>query len=226
MDPPRVESLEAVLQCKKAGIKPIMITGDHVITATSIAKKIGIFEENDLYLEGQKLDLLNNHELDEILPRVSVYARVAPEHKIRIVEAWQRKGKVVAMTGDGVNDAPALKQSDIGVAMGITGNEVAKDAANMILMDDNFSTIVHAIIIGRNVYEHLKNSIYYLLSGNFAGILCVLLASLFILPTPFYPAHLLFMNLITDSLPAIAIGMKKNDQNVLKYPPKKKLNLF
>ena len=192
MDPPRVESLEAVLQCKKAGIKPIMITGDHVITATSIAKKIGIFEENDLYIEGQKLDLLNNHELDEILPRVSVYARVAP------------------------------KQSDIGVAMGITGSEVAKDAANMILMDDNFSTIVHAIIIGRNVYEHLKNSIYYLLSGNFAGILCVLLASLFILPTPFFPAHLLFMNLITDSLPAIAIGMKKNDQNVLKYPPKKR----
>ena len=225
MDPPRVESLEAVLQCKKAGIKPIMITGDHVITATSIAKKIGIFEENDLYLEGQKLDLLNNHELDEFLPRVSVYARVAPEHKIRIVEAWQRKGKVVAMTGDGVNDAPALKQSDIGVAMGITGNEVTKDAANMILTDDNFSTIVHAII-GRNVYEHLKNSIYYLLSGNFAGILCVLLASLFILPTPFYPAHLLFMNLITDSLPAIAIGMERNDQNVLKYPPKKKMNLF
>lgn len=144
MDPPRVE---AVLQCKKAGIKPIMITGDHVITATSIAKKIGIFEENDLYLEDQKLDLLSNHELDEILPRVSVYARVAPEHKIRIVEAWQRKGKVVAMTGDGVNDALALKQSDIGVAMGINGNEVAKDAANMILTDDNFSTIVHAIII-------------------------------------------------------------------------------
>lgn len=211
MDPPRVESLEAVLQCKKAGIKPIMITGDHVITATIIAKKIDIFEENDLCLGGQKLDLLNNHELDEILPRVSVYARVAPEHKIRIVEAWQRKGKVVAMTGDGVNDAPALKQSDIGVAMGITGSEVAKDAANMILMDDNFSTIVHAIIIGRNVYEHLKNSIYYLLSRNFAGILCVLLASLFILPTPFFPAHLLFMNLITDSLPAIAIGIKKND---------------
>ena len=222
MDPPRIESLEAVLQCKKAGIKPIMITGDHVITATSIAKKIGIFEENDLYLEGQKLDLLSNHELDEILPRVSVYARVAPEHKIRIVEAWQRKDKVVAMTGDGVNDAPALKQSDIGVAMGITGSEVAKDAANMILTDDNFSTIVHAIIIGRNVYEHLKNSIYYLLSGNFAGILCVLFASLFILPTPFYPAHLLFMNLITDSLPAIAIGMEKNDQDVLKYPPRKK----
>lgn len=219
MDPPRVE---AVLQCKKAGIKPIMITGDHVITATSIAKKIGIFEENDLYLEDQKLDLLSNHELDEILPRVSVYARVAPEHKIRIVEAWQRKGKVVAMTGDGVNDALALKQSDIGVAMGINGNEVAKDAANMILTDDNFSTIVRAIIIGRNVYEHLKNSIYYLLSGNFAGILYVLLASLFILPTPFYPAHLLFMNLITDSLPAIAIRIEKNDQNVLKYPPRKK----
>lgn len=160
MDPPRVESQEAVLQCKKAGIKPIMITGDHIITAKSIARKIGIFEENDLCLEGQKLDLLNNSELDEILPRISVYARVAPEHKIRIVEAWQRKGKVVAMTGDGVNDAPALKQSDIGVAMGITGSEVAKDAANMILTDDNFSTIVHAIIIGRNVYEHLKNSIY------------------------------------------------------------------
>ena len=197
-----------------------MITGDHVVTARSIAKKIGIFEEGDLCLEGSALAAMSEEELDEKLPHISVYARVAPEHKIRIVKAWQKRGDIVAMTGDGVNDAPALKQSDIGVAMGITGTEVSKDAANMILTDDNFSTIVKAVITGRNVYRNIKNSIRYLLSGNFAGILCVLSCSILMLPTPFYPVHLLFMNLITDSLPAIAIGMEASRNDVLKEKPR------
>ena len=212
MDPPRIESQDAVAKCKIAGIKPIMITGDHVVTARAIATQIGIYEDGDFVLDG--------NELDEKLPHISVYARVAPEHKIRIVKAWQKRGDIVAMTGDGVNDAPALKQSDIGVAMGITGTEVSKDAASMILTDDNFSTIVKAVITGRNVYRNIKNSINYLLSGNFAGILCVFIASLLLLPTPFFPVHLLFMNLITDSLPAIAIGMETGKNGVLKEKPR------
>ena len=220
MDPPRAESRDAVEKCKIAGIKPIMITGDHVVTARSIAKKIGIFEEGDLCIEGKKLDTMTDSELDELLPKISVYARVAPEHKIRIVNAWQRRGDIVAMTGDGVNDAPALKQSDIGVAMGITGTEVSKDAAGMILTDDNFSTIVKAVITGRNVYRNIKNSINYLLSGNFAGVLCVFSATLLMLPSPFYPVHLLFMNLITDSLPAIAIGVEESKNDVLHEKPR------
>ncbi|RHR20284.1 cation-translocating P-type ATPase [Coprobacillus sp. AM29-13] len=220
MDPPRIESQDAVAKCKIAGIKPIMITGDHVVTARVIATQIGIYEDGDLSIEGYELDKMSEEELDEKLPHISVYARVAPEHKIRIVKAWQKRGDIVAMTGDGVNDAPALKQSDIGVAMGIIGTEVSKDAASMILTDDNFSTIVKAVITGRNVYRNIKNSINYLLSGNFAGILCVFIASLLLLPTPFFPVHLLFMNLITDSLPAIAIGMETGKNGVLKEKPR------
>lgn len=222
MDPPRLESKNAVSKCKMAGIKPIMITGDHIITATSIAKEIGIFEDGDICLEGKELETMSDSTLDEILPKVSVYARVAPEHKIRIVEAWQKRNEIVAMTGDGVNDAPALKQSDIGVAMGITGTEVSKDAASMILTDDNFSTIVKAVITGRNVYANIKNSITYLLSGNFSAILAVVFTSLALLPTPFMAVHLLFINLITDSLPAIAIGMEKGKDDVLKQKPRKR----
>lgn len=222
MDPPRLESKDAVTKCKMAGIKPIMITGDHIITATSIAKEIGIFEDGDICLEGKELETMSDAALDEILPKVSVYARVAPEHKIRIVEAWQKRNEIVAMTGDGVNDAPALKQSDIGVAMGITGTEVSKDAASMILTDDNFSTIVKAVITGRNVYANIKNSITYLLSGNFSAILAVVFTSLAFLPTPFMAVHLLFINLITDSLPAIAIGMEKGKDDVLKQKPRKR----
>lgn len=220
MDPPREESYEAVKNCKIAGIKPIMITGDHVITATSIAKQIGIYNDGDICLEGRNLEDMNDAQLDAQLSNVSVYARVAPEHKIRIVKAWQKRGDIVAMTGDGVNDAPALKQSDIGVAMGITGSEVSKDAASMILMDDNFSTIVKAIITGRNVYSNIKNAITYLLSGNFAAIICVLITSFAILPTPFLAVHLLFINLITDSLPAIAIGMEKGSDDILRQQPR------
>lgn len=222
MDPPRLESKNAVSKCKMAGIKPIMITGDHIITATSIAKEIGIFEDGDICLEGKELETMSDSALDEIIPKVSVYARVAPEHKIRIVEAWQKRNEIVAMTGDGVNDAPALKQSDIGVAMGITGTEVSKDAASMILTDDNFSTIVKAVITGRNVYANIKNSITYLLSGNFSAILAVVFTSLALLPTPFMAVHLLFINLITDSLPAIAIGMEKGKDDVLKQKPRKR----
>lgn len=220
MDPPREESKQAVQDCRIAGIKPIMITGDHKVTARSIASAIGIYEENDICLEGAQLIDMSEQELDAILPSVSVYARVAPEHKIRIVDAWQRRGNIVAMTGDGVNDAPALKQADIGIAMGITGTEVSKDAASMILMDDNFATIVKAVATGRNIYANIRNAIKYLLSGNLSGILCVLCASLFALPVPFMPVHLLFINLISDSLPAIAIGMEKSTKNILQEKPR------
>ena len=221
IDPPRKESAAAVRDCKIAGIKPIMITGDHVVTATSIAKSIGIYQEGDICLEGSALETMDEDTLTEQLPNISVYARVAPEHKIRIVKAWQKRGEIVAMTGDGVNDAPALKQSDIGVAMGITGSEVSKDAAGMILTDDNFATIVKAIVAGRNVYANIKHSITYLLSGNFSAILCVLYTSFAVLPTPFLPVHLLFINLVTDSLPAIAIGMEHATTTMLHQPPRK-----
>ena len=220
MDPPRLESKEAVAQCKKAGIKPIMITGDHVLTAQSIAQEIGIYQEGDQSLSGNELEKMDEAQLDQVLSKVSVYARVSPEHKIRIVKAWQKKGAIVAMTGDGVNDAPALKQSDIGVAMGITGTEVSKDAASMILTDDNFATIIKAVLTGRNVYTNIKNAITYLLSGNFSAILAVVFCSIFQLPNPFMAIHLLFINLVTDSLPAIAIGMEKGSADVLNEKPR------
>lgn len=220
MDPPRVESKDAVENCQNAGIIPIMITGDHKVTARSIARSIGIYHDGDVCLEGMELDAMADDELDEQLEHIRVYARVAPEHKIRIVKAWQRKGNIVAMTGDGVNDAPALKQSDIGIAMGITGTEVSKDAASMILTDDNFATIVKAVATGRNIYANIKNAIIYLLSGNLSGIICVLAASLLGLPVPFLPVHLLFINLVTDSLPAIAIGMERSTKDVLKDKPR------
>lgn len=220
MDPPREESGQAVLEAKGAGIKPIMITGDHKITATAIAKQIGIFEEGDLAVTGQELDAMSREELDQILGEISVYARVSPENKIRIVDAWQRRGSITAMTGDGVNDAPALKKADIGVAMGITGTEVSKDAAAMILTDDNFATIIKAVANGRNVYRNIRNAIKFLLSGNIAGILSVLYTSLAALPVPFAPVHLLFINLLTDSLPAIAIGMEPAEKELLSEPPR------
>ncbi|TDT50297.1 MULTISPECIES: calcium-translocating P-type ATPase, PMCA-type [Clostridiaceae] len=220
MDPPRAESAEAVRSCINAGIKPVMITGDHKITASAIAKQIGILKDESEAMEGHELENISDEELMERVEKISVYARVSPEHKIRIVRAWQNKGNVVAMTGDGVNDAPALKQADIGIAMGITGTEVAKDAASMILTDDNFSTIVKAISNGRSIYENIKNSIKFLLSGNTAGILSVLYASLLALPVPFAPVHLLFINLITDSLPAIAIGLEPHNENIMNEKPR------
>lgn len=220
IDPPRLESKKAVEDCKLAGIKPIMITGDHKITASAIAKEIGILQTNDIALEGLEVDKLSDEELDKKLEHISVYARVSPEHKIRIVNAWQKKGKIVAMTGDGVNDAPALKQADIGIAMGITGTEVSKDAASMILTDDNFATIVKSVANGRSIYANIKNSIKFLLSGNLSGILTVLYASLTALPVPFAAVHLLFINLLTDSLPAIAIGMENSKKDLLNEKPR------
>ena len=220
IDPPRVESAEAVKDCIMAGIKPIMITGDHKITASAIAKQIGILQEGDMAVTGLELDKMSDEELNKKLSHISVYARVSPENKIRIVDAWQNKGKIVAMTGDGVNDAPALKQADIGIAMGITGTEVSKDAASMILTDDNFATIVKSITNGRNVYRNIKNSIKFLLSGNMSGIIAVLYASIMNLSVPFAPVHLLFINLLTDSLPAIAIGMEKSSKDLLKDKPR------
>lgn len=222
MDPPREESRDAVEACIKAGIRPVMITGDHQITAVAIAKKIGIMTEGAIAIDGEKLDDMSDEELESLVEKVSVYARVSPEHKIRIVKAWQKRGNIVAMTGDGVNDAPALRQADIGVAMGITGTEVAKDAASVVLMDDNFVTIVHAVENGRNVYANIQKAIKFLLSGNTAGILSVLYASLLSLPVPFAPVHLLFINLLTDSLPAISLGLNPHSSQVMEDKPRPK----
>lgn len=220
MDPPREESMTAVAECIDAGIKPVMITGDHKVTASAIARKIGILKDDSEACEGSLLDDMSDEELREHVENISVYARVSPEHKIRIVRAWQDKGNIVAMTGDGVNDAPALKQADIGVAMGITGSEVSKDAAAMVLTDDNFATIVKAVENGRNVYKNIKNSIQFLLSGNFGAILTVLYASVLALPVPFAPVHLLFINLLTDSLPAIALGLEPHSKELMNEKPR------
>lgn len=220
MDPPREESKAAVADCIRAGIKPIMITGDHKVTAAAIAKRIGILKDESEACEGSVIDNMSDEELMDFVDGISVYARVSPEHKIRIVRAWQNKGNIVAMTGDGVNDAPALKQADIGVAMGITGSEVSKDAAAMVLTDDNFATIIKAVENGRNVYKNIKGSIQFLLSGNFGGILAVLYASLAGLPVPFAPVHLLFINLLTDSLPAIALGLEPHTKAVMDEKPR------
>lgn len=220
MDPPRVESRTAVANARRAGIRPVMITGDHKITATAVAEKIGLYRKGDLAVTGSELDSMDEEQLSQSLNRISVFARVSPQHKIRIVRAWQSRGHIVAMTGDGVNDAPALKKSDIGVAMGITGTEVSKDAASMILTDDNFATIIKAVANGRNVYRNIRHAIQFLLSGNMAGILSVLYTSLMALPMPFAPVHLLFINLLTDSLPAIAIGMEPQEEGLLDQPPR------
>ena len=220
MDPPREESAQAVAECIRAGIKPIMITGDHKITAAAIAKRIGILKDESEACEGSEIDNLSDEELKDFVEGISVYARVSPEHKIRIVRAWQEKGNIVSMTGDGVNDAPALKQADIGVAMGITGSEVSKDAASMVLTDDNFATIIKAVENGRNVYKNIKGSIQFLLSGNFGGILAVLYAAITGLPVPFAPVHLLFINLLTDSLPAIALGLEPHTKAVMDEKPR------
>lgn len=220
MDPPRQESKEAVADCIRAGIRPIMITGDHKVTAAAIAKRIGILKEEAEACEGAVIEGMSDEELRDFVDGISVYARVSPEHKIRIVRAWQEKGNIVSMTGDGVNDAPALKQADIGVAMGITGSEVSKDAAAMVLTDDNFATIIKAVENGRNIYRNIKNAIQFLLSGNFAAILAVLYASAAGLPVPFAPVHLLFINLLTDSLPAIALGLEPHSRDVMEERPR------
>ena len=219
-DPPREESKAAVAECISAGIKPIMITGDHKLTAVAIAKEIGIYKPGDLAMDGNELNNISDDALSAKLDRISVYARVSPEHKIRIVDLWQKKDMVVAMTGDGVNDAPALKKADVGVAMGITGTEVSKDAASMILADDNFATIVKAVANGRCIYNNIKNAIKFLLAGNAAAIIVVLLTTIFDLPLPFMPVHLLFINLLTDSLPALALCMEPMQSGVMKEKPR------
>ena len=220
MDPPREESIAAVARAKKAGIRTVMITGDHKVTAVAIAKKIGIFNDGDLAVTGLELDKMSDEELEQKIEKISVYARVSPENKIRIVNAWQKKDHIVSMTGDGVNDAPALKKADIGVAMGITGTEVSKDAASMILADDNFATIIKAVANGRTVFENIKNAIMYLLSGNLSAIITVLFASIGGFSVPFIAVQLLFINLVTDSLPALAIGVGPGAPDVLDRKPR------
>ena len=220
MDPPREESVEAVARAKKAGIRTVMITGDHKVTAVAIAKKIGIFNDGDIAVTGLELDKMSDEELEQKIEKISVYARVSPENKIRIVNAWQKKDKIVSMTGDGVNDSPALKKADIGVAMGITGTEVSKDAASMILADDNFATIIKAVANGRTVFENIKNAIMYLLSGNLSAIITVLFASIGGFSVPFIAVQLLFINLVTDSLPALAIGMEPGAPDILDGKPR------
>lgn len=220
-DPLRPESKAAVAAARGAGIRPVMITGDHPVTAASIARKAGILEPGGLVVTGPELEKMEDKELLEKLDRIDVYARVTPTHKLRIVEAWQAKGQITAMTGDGVNDGPALKTADIGIAMGKSGTQVSREAAAMILADDHFSTIIQAVANGRNVYRNIKNAIGFLLSGNMAGIFCVLYATLAGLPMPFLPVHLLFINLVTDSLPALAIGMEPPEEGLLRQPPRK-----
>ncbi len=220
IDPLRDETAPAVSDCKKAGIKTIMITGDHKVTAKTIASQCGIYNEGDLVFTGKEIDGMSDEELSSKLEKITVYARVSPENKIRIVELWQKKNKIVAMTGDGVNDAPALKKADVGIAMGITGTQVSKDAASMILTDDNFATIIKSVVNGRNIYNNIKNAVGFLISGNMAGIITVLYTSVLSLPIPFAPVHLLFINLLTDSLPALAISAEKAAKDLVKEKPR------
>ena len=222
IDPPRKEAKVAVETCKKAGIRPIMITGDHVVTATAIAKELGIYNDGDQSITGVMLDRMNDSELDENVENISVYARVSPENKIRIVKAWQRKGKVVSMTGDGVNDAPALKAADIGCAMGITGTDVAKGAADMILTDDNFSTIVAAVREGRGIYANIKKVVGFLLGTNIGEVITVFTAMMLWHQSPFLSIQLLWINLVTDSLPAIALGMEPVEDDIMEQPVRHK----
>ncbi len=222
IDPPRPEAKEAVAVCRKAGIKPVMITGDHVITASAIARELGILLDGDRAITGAELDAMSEEELDQQVEHISVYARVSPENKIRIVKAWQKKGQVVSMTGDGVNDAPALKAADIGCAMGITGTDVAKGAADMTLTDDNFATIVDAVKEGRGIYSNIKKVVGFLLGTNISEVIVVFLAMCIWQISPFISIQLLWINLIGDSLPAIALGMEKLEPDVMDHKPRAK----
>ena len=220
IDPPREEATEAVKLCGKAGVRVVMITGDHKLTATWVAKELGILKEGDLALTGSELDKLNDEEFATIVEKVSVYSRTAPEHKTRIVEALKKRGNIVAMTGDGINDAPALKKSDIGIAMGITGTDVTKEASDMILADDNFATIVAAVYEGRGIFENIRKYLTYLLSANIGEILIMAAAGLVALPLPLLAKHLLFVNLATDGLPALALGTDPPDPLIMEKPPR------
>ena len=222
IDPPRPEAKAAVAVCRQAGIKPVMITGDHVVTASAIARELGILQEGDRAITGAELDAMSEEELDRQVERISVYARVSPENKIRIVKAWQKKDQIVSMTGDGVNDAPALKAADIGCAMGITGTDVAKGAADMTLTDDNFATIVDAVREGRGIYANIRKVVGFLLGTNIGEVLTVFFAMILWRKTPLLSMQLLWINLVTDSLPAIALGMEAVEPDVMDHPPKPK----
>ena len=222
IDPPRPEAKAAVATCRQAGIKPVMITGDHVVTASAIAKELGILGDGDKAITGAQLDAMTEEQLDQEVEHISVYARVSPENKIRIVKAWQRKGQVVSMTGDGVNDAPALKAADIGCAMGITGTDVAKGAADMTLTDDNFATIVDAVREGRGIYANIKKVVGFLLGTNIGEVLTVFFAMILWHKTPLLSMQLLWINLVTDSLPAISLGMEAVEADVMDHKPKPK----
>jgi Ca2+-transporting ATPase len=231
IDPPRTEAVKAVELAKQVGMTSIMITGDHRLTAIAIAKEMGIYKEGNLALTGEELDRLSDEEFEKQVERVTVYARVSPFHKLRIVEAWKKKGHVVAMTGDGVNDAPALKRSDIGIAMGITGTDVTKEASDLVLADDNFATIVKAIELGRWIYDNIKKYLTYLLQANLVEIAVMSIGALLILrfmgfsgetALPLLPAHILYINLATDGLPALALGFSPADPDLMKRPPRPK----
>jgi len=228
-DPPRPEASEAVAMCVEAGMKPVMVTGDHLSTAVAIAREVGIYREGDLAISGAELEKLSDEELDKKVEKISVYARVTPYHKLRIVDAWRRRSKTVAMTGDGINDAPALKKADIGVAMGVKGTEVAKEASDLILLDDNFATIVKAVELGRWIYDNIKKYLAYLLEANFVEIAVIGLTTLLFLPLlgytgeellPLLPVQILYINLATDGLPAIALGFSPPDHDIMKRPPR------
>lgn len=225
-DPPRKEAYEAVKTCRRAGITPVMITGDHAGTACATAKKLGILSRSGECLTGAQIDKMGENEFAQAVRTCRVYARVTPEHKVRIVKALRAHGEIVAMTGDGVNDAPALKAADIGCAMGKGGTQVAQNAADMILTDDNFATIVKAVAGGRGIYDNIRRAIHYLLGCNIGEILCVFAATLFGMPAPLLPIQLLFINLVTDSLPALALGAEMPDSRVMQRPPRDSAKSF
>ena len=219
IDPPREGVREAIATCRKAGIKTVMITGDHLLTAKAIAKDLGILKMKDMAITGQELDQISQKDLEKNIMNYSVFARVSPEHKVRIVKAFQASGNIVAMTGDGVNDAPALKNADIGVAMGKNGTDVAKNAADMVLVDDNFVTIVEAIKQGRNIFDNIKKAIHFLIATNIGEIVTIFIGLLLGLKSPLLAIQLLWINLITDSLPAIALGLEKPEENIMNRKP-------
>ena len=220
IDPPRPEVKAAIRECKQAGIKTVMITGDHRITAKAIGEELGLLKKDSIVLEGYQIDRMSVDELEEIVEKVSIFARVSPEHKLKIVKAFQNRGHIVAMTGDGVNDAPAIKASDIGIAMGITGTDVAKEASSLVLLDDNFATIKAAITEGRKIYENIRKFIRYLLASNVGEILVMLFAMLLALPLPLVPIQILWVNLVTDGLPAMALGLDRPEEDVMKRGPR------
>ena len=219
IDPPREGVKEAIKTCKKAGIRTVMITGDHIATANAIAKELGILKVGDKSISGQELDKMSQTDLEDNIKEISVFARVTPMHKVRIVKAWQKKGAVVAMTGDGVNDSPALKNADIGIAMGKNGTDVAKNAADMILTDDNFITIVEAVKQGRNIYDNIRKAIHFLIATNIGEIVTIFMGLVLGMKSPLLAIQLLWINLVTDSLPAIAIGLEPPEKDIMNRKP-------